>query len=76
MNLTDSESYAGSDEIQQYFRDLADKYKLDRFIAYSHKVVAARWNEATFQYDLEVETPNGIIQDKCHVLVNACGILK
>ena len=75
--LTPSYSYAESDEIQEYFKGVATKYRLSRFIKFEHKVVAARWDEQKSLYVLEVETPDGsIIYDTCHVLVNACGLLK
>lgn len=39
--------------------------------------MAARWATGRSEYDLEIETPHGtIIHDKCHVLINACGLLK
>lgn len=75
--LTSSHSYAGSDKIQDYFGGVATKYRLSRFIAFEHKVVAARWDAEKSLYALEVEKPDGsIINDTCHILVNACGLLK
>ncbi|OAP65618.1 hypothetical protein AYL99_01590 [Fonsecaea erecta] len=71
-----SHYYAESDEIQEYFSSVADKYRVRRFIKFDHQLVSAEWNEQNAKYELQIKTSNGsILRDECDILVNACGIL-
>jgi cation diffusion facilitator CzcD-associated flavoprotein CzcO len=68
--------YAGSDEIQEYFKGVVMKYGVLKYIKFNHLVVAARWNDHTGLWNLEIETDEGnIIKDDCNILLNATGIL-
>ncbi|BGP16207.1 hypothetical protein JCM10213_007065 [Rhodosporidiobolus nylandii] len=47
--------YASGPEILSYLRDVAAKYKLDRFLRYGHLLTAAHWNEETSQWHLSFD---------------------
>ncbi|RTE71760.1 hypothetical protein BHE90_013841 [Fusarium euwallaceae] len=70
-----SSFYAYHDEILKYFENFVDKYNLDRFIRLRSKVVSAVWSEEKGVYDIEIETPDGIVKDWGHTFVNGCGFL-
>lgn len=69
---------ACADEIQQYILDLCDDEGMRREIRTSHQVVGARWKPDTSQWILDVKNlvTGEILQDHCHFLLNATGILK
>lgn len=72
-------SYSGAPEILQYFKDVAQKYDLNKYIRLSHTVVAATWNEDENMWYIKIQRgddPNDIIEDKANVFVNASGVLK
>ncbi|KAI0847154.1 FAD/NAD(P)-binding domain-containing protein [Daldinia vernicosa] len=72
-----SSVYAGSDEIQKYFEDFANKYDLNKHIELSHAVQKTTWVEETGQWQVEVKNLNTgkVIHDSCHILIHACGYL-
>lgn len=47
-------------------------------IKVSHKVINARWNEDNGEWELQIENlaTGETIEDRCHFLLNATGILK
>ncbi|GAA5820474.1 hypothetical protein JCM11251_005640 [Rhodosporidiobolus azoricus] len=47
-----SHFYASGPEILSYLRDVAKKYKLERFLRYGHLLTGAQWNEETKQWHL------------------------
>ncbi|PPR04643.1 hypothetical protein CVT24_011861 [Panaeolus cyanescens] len=69
--------YAPAAEIRQYFEDFAEKYELNRYIKLKHQVTEAIWNASSGEWNLSVKRAedNSIIQDKCHILINAMGAL-
>jgi cation diffusion facilitator CzcD-associated flavoprotein CzcO len=63
----------------EYFKNLADKHQLRKYIRLNHKVVGAWWKEETQEWHVKIQRGddvNDIIDDKCNVLVNASGVLK
>lgn len=74
-----SQSYSGAPEILQYFKDVAEKYDLNKYIRLSHRVVGAYWNEQDQKWDVKIQKgddPNAIIEDRADIFVNASGVLK
>jgi cation diffusion facilitator CzcD-associated flavoprotein CzcO len=69
--------YAGSGEIFDYFQTFAKKYELQKYIQFSKQVVRATWNVEAGGYNVKIQDlSNGnIIEDYCHILINAGGIL-
>lgn len=73
-----SQFSACADEIQRYILDLCDDEDMRREIKTSHQVVGARWKPDISQWALQVRNlvTSEILEDHCHFLLNATGILK
>jgi cation diffusion facilitator CzcD-associated flavoprotein CzcO len=70
-------SYSTSEEIWQYFKDVAVKYDLEKYVKFEHKVNLAKWNEEKGKWELNITKFDGTeISDECEILVNCSGILK
>ncbi|KAI0364846.1 FAD/NAD-P-binding domain-containing protein [Pilatotrama ljubarskyi] len=73
--------YAPGPEIRQYLENVAEKYKLMRYIKLQHEVVHAQYDEPAGKWRLRVRRPNpdsGVleeIEDSADVLVTAIGSL-
>ncbi|KAI0902789.1 FAD/NAD(P)-binding domain-containing protein [Ustulina deusta] len=69
--------YASSGEIQSYFEGFVQKYDLSRFLRLSCLVKETSWNEHDGRWEVEIHNlvTGEIVQDWCHILVNACGYL-
>lgn len=67
--------FCSAPDIQKYILDFQAKYKLAKYIQLNSKVISAAWDEHRGEYDVEIETPNGIVQDRCHVLISGAGVL-
>lgn len=77
--LVSSQSYSGAPEILQYFKDVAEKYDLNKYIRLSHRVVGAYWKEEDQMWHVKIQKgddPDAIIEDKANIFVNASGVLK
>ncbi|KEY72241.1 hypothetical protein S7711_00240 [Stachybotrys chartarum IBT 7711] len=72
-----SNVYAPAAEILEYLKDTARKYDCNRFIAYHKRVNSAIWSEERGQWQLSVvDVSTGLeLDDSCHILVNASGVL-
>jgi hypothetical protein len=62
-------------EIERYLLGFQEKYGLADSIQLNSRVISAIWHEERGEYDVEVETPEGMSKDTCHVLINATGVL-
>ncbi|KAL2676431.1 hypothetical protein Neosp_010189 [[Neocosmospora] mangrovei] len=69
--------YSPAPEILEYFKRLAKKYDLYRFIKLGHQVVGAEWisSEGIWKIKIKVLQTNAIIEDWCHFMITASGIL-
>lgn len=68
--------YAKSEEIWQYFKDVATKYDLEKYVQFKTTVESATWDEAAGQWRLRILTPEGTHEDDtCDVLISASGVL-
>ncbi|KAL1901103.1 hypothetical protein Sste5346_002170 [Sporothrix stenoceras] len=74
-NLSWTSYYASAQEIEQYILNFVTKYDLTKYIQLSSRVVSATWDDDKGEYEVEIETPSGLIKDRCHVLINAAGVL-
>ncbi|KAI9022580.1 hypothetical protein DFJ74DRAFT_99603 [Hyaloraphidium curvatum] len=71
-----SQDYVETDEIQEYFTRIAEKYNVSMFAHYSHELLSATWDNASQTWLLKIRTPSGeIVEDRTHVLVNGHGVL-
>lgn len=72
-------SYSSGPEILQYFKDVAEKYGLMKYVRLKHKVVGVWWQEETSEWLVKIQRgddPEDVFEDRCHMLVNASGVLK
>ncbi|KAJ3536866.1 hypothetical protein NM208_g6542 [Fusarium decemcellulare] len=71
-----SQYYSGSREIWQYFKDVAEKHQVGRFVKFNHTVVGAQWNADEGLWHVKVMGPNGdTFIDTCNVFINGGGVL-
>ncbi|OAQ63671.1 monooxygenase [Pochonia chlamydosporia 170] len=71
-----SSYYSSSKEIWQYFKDVATKYDLEKYVQFNTTVESASWEEATGHWSLKLLSPEGQhIDDWCDILISASGVL-
>src|SRR5271154_3436008 len=72
-----SKFYAGASEILQYWKRVADKYDVKRFIKFGHKCVEARWNDETSKWHVKIENvqTGEVTEDIGDVFVTGIGVL-
>lgn len=79
IKLNLSRGYSGVPEILRYFKDVAEKYDLNKYIRLNHRVVGAYWKEEDQMWHVKIQKgddPDAIIEDKANIFVNASGVLK
>jgi hypothetical protein len=78
LRLTYQTSYSRAPEILEYFKNVAKKYDLYRFINLNHSVINAEWVESDSIWKIKVQdnATGRIIDDWCHFMITASGILK
>ncbi|KIW30173.1 uncharacterized protein PV07_05935 [Cladophialophora immunda] len=69
--------YSAAPEILEYFKAVASKHGLYKYIKLQHKVVEAVWDEDTNRWLLKIEdlSTRSILNDWCDFLINGSGIL-
>jgi cation diffusion facilitator CzcD-associated flavoprotein CzcO len=67
--------YAYAPDIQQYFLDFCEKYKLRKYIKLNHKVISATWHNDKGLYEVQVEHDGKVLTDWCNILINGSGFL-
>ncbi|KAJ4247535.1 hypothetical protein NW762_013215 [Fusarium torreyae] len=70
--------YSSAPEILQYFKDVAEKYDLNKYIRLNHKVVGAFWDEDAQKWHVRIQRgddPQDVFEDEAHIFVNASGVL-
>ncbi|GAA92926.1 dimethylaniline monooxygenase [Aspergillus luchuensis] len=70
--------YSSAPEILEYFKGIADNYGLRKYIHLDHRVVGASWDEDSEQWQVKIQrgdNPANVLEDRCHILVNASGVL-
>ncbi|OAA59737.1 Flavin monooxygenase-like protein [Niveomyces insectorum RCEF 264] len=70
-------SYSRAPEILEYFRGVARKYDLYRFIKLSHRVISADWDDEQGIWKLKIEdlATGTVIDDWGHFMITASGVL-
>ncbi|KAF2166698.1 hypothetical protein M409DRAFT_66316 [Zasmidium cellare ATCC 36951] len=69
--------YSTAPEILAYFKRVADEFDLLKYMHLSHVVTGAKWDEDQQKWHISaLDLITGkTIQDECHVLINASGVL-
>ncbi|KAH0843527.1 putative sterigmatocystin biosynthesis monooxygenase stcW [Fonsecaea pedrosoi] len=70
-------NYSSSQEILQYFKDIAEKYELYKHVQLNHFVQEASWDEDQGIWNIKVKDvlTGATKEDWAHVFINGCGIL-
>ncbi|KAJ9631215.1 hypothetical protein H2204_008300 [Knufia peltigerae] len=76
-NLEWSKFYAGSPEILEYWRKVVEKYKIRKYMKFSHRCIEARWNEETSKWHVKFQKvgSNEIVEDISDVFMTGTGVL-
>ena len=71
-------SYSTSGEILKYFKNVAEKHILTKYINLRYKVTQAKWQEEPGKWALNVEnlSTGETFVDECDFFINAGGYLK
>lgn len=71
------EFYAAGRDIHQYWKGVATKYGVQKYVRLGHEVVECRWDESLSVWHVKIrKTSTGeIIQDSAHILYNCIGAL-
>jgi cation diffusion facilitator CzcD-associated flavoprotein CzcO len=77
-NLANRSSYSKGPEILEYFRNLALKYNLHRFVKLSRRVIAAEWDQTAGLWKITIEdlSTGQTFEDNAHFMITASGVLK
>ncbi|RHZ62629.1 hypothetical protein CDV55_105871 [Aspergillus turcosus] len=69
--------YSKAPEILEYFKNIARKHDLYKFIKLNHKVINAEWSDSDGIWKIQVQDnlTGKIIHDWCHFMITASGIL-
>jgi hypothetical protein len=72
------DSYAGSEEIWRFYREIAKEYGVYEHTKFEHQVVGAKWNEDLGRWTVNVKDlkTGDVIDDSAEVLINCSGALK
>ncbi|KAM0185246.1 hypothetical protein ACHAPI_012236 [Fusarium lateritium] len=74
-----SHFYAGASEILDYWKRVADKYKVRDNVRLSHKCLQATWDESRAKWTVRLQRvdvdPPVIIEDECDVFITGTGLL-
>ncbi|KAJ3803442.1 FAD/NAD-P-binding domain-containing protein [Lentinula aff. detonsa] len=71
-----SEYYSTAVEIYRYYKDLVERFGLEKYMRFSHEVVRAEWVDDTSRWKLTIRSPDGRhFEDECNVFINAGGVL-
>ncbi|MCJ1255280.1 hypothetical protein MMC24_003096 [Lignoscripta atroalba] len=69
--------YASAPEILEYWKRVADKYKIRKYMKLSHKALEARWDEKTSKWTVKMENvkTGEVFEDSADVLMQGIGVL-
>ena len=61
-----------------YFKRVAEEYDLLKYVRLKRQIVGAAWDDRKQEWTIQVENVDTgeRIEDRCHVLINASGVLK
>ncbi|KAJ9501190.1 hypothetical protein H2202_002984 [Exophiala xenobiotica] len=69
--------YSDAPQILEYFRMVAKKHELYRYIKLSHEVIGANWDDVKGIWTIKVKelTTGDVFEDWCHFMISGSGIL-
>lgn len=72
---TQPQSIAQGPSIQQYLRDTANEFGVDRLIRYGHKVLRADWSSSDARWTVQIErtADHSMLAVRCHFLFMCSG---
>ena len=72
------DSYSDAPQILDYFRMVARKHELYRYIQLSHQVIGATWSDERGIWTIKVKNlaTGDVFEDWCHFMISGSGILK
>ncbi|KAI1613103.1 hypothetical protein EDD36DRAFT_488132 [Exophiala viscosa] len=72
-----SRFYATGGEIQEYLKDVAWKYDVEKYVRFRHYFQRAEWDESIQQWRIEVTdlNTNKTVTDTCDILLKGTGLL-
>jgi cation diffusion facilitator CzcD-associated flavoprotein CzcO len=68
-----SEAYAQGPEILNYWREIADKYDVRKYVRLEHKVISAEWSDEKAKWLIHVSSRDGDFVDEADFLLTATG---
>lgn len=73
-----SQFYSSATEIWQYFKDVVDRFGLQKYMTLNHEVIGAYWDAQKGVWEVHVKNLlNGTtFVDTAEILVNGSGLLK
>ncbi|KAK5415662.1 hypothetical protein LTR06_003712 [Exophiala xenobiotica] len=76
-NVEWSKFYAGAPEILEYWRKVADKYDIRKYMNFNRKCIEARWNEETCKWHAKFQKVGSdeIVEDVGDVFMMGSGVL-
>jgi cation diffusion facilitator CzcD-associated flavoprotein CzcO len=71
-------SYSPAAEILEYFKHIATKYDLRKYVKFEHQVTLAVWDDDKGDWNLKIKDlrSGAETEDYCHFFINASGFLK
>ncbi|KIX05693.1 uncharacterized protein Z518_03665 [Rhinocladiella mackenziei CBS 650.93] len=72
-----SKFYAGAPEILEYWRKVADKYDVKKYMKFNHRCIEARWNQETSKWHVKFRKLDSdeIVEDIGDVFMTGIGVL-
>ncbi len=73
-----SQFYASAPEILEYWKKVAAKYDVEKYMSFQCKVTRAQWNDETAKWSVTIQpTHDGGVEftDEADVLISAIGLL-
>uniref|UniRef100_A0A8H7K6B5 FAD/NAD(P)-binding domain-containing protein n=1 Tax=Bionectria ochroleuca TaxID=29856 RepID=A0A8H7K6B5_BIOOC len=75
-NAAWTQFYATAPEILKYWKRVAEKYDIKRYMKFSHRATEARWDESAARWAVTLQDKRGhTVHDDCDVFISAVGIL-
>jgi hypothetical protein len=75
--LSTKYSYSGTDEIEEYAKQVVVDHDLAKYIKLEHEIIKCQWDEGSSKWHVTVKGPDGKeFVDIADVLINGSGILK
>jgi len=74
-NVSWSQYYSGSEEIWRYFKDVAVKYNLEKYMKFNTAVESAEWDEEEGKWNVTLRGQDGsTAKDRCDILISGSSL--